>query len=153
MSRHGPADAALGIIRTVGGDAEVYKYTQGAELKGADPYDETDPSPFTSNAINSSAYELASLTKHYLSSASTMSGIFKEVFTKPEFSMEDFLDHGYATVSGSLITALLPFCVCPDVCVPQIAGSGTVYCTDGAEADGDSYSRPSSIGGSRTPQR
>ena len=77
------------------------------ELIGTDPYDETDPSPFSSNAINSSAYELASLTRHYLSSASTMSGIFKEVFTKPEFSMEDFLDHGYATVRITAILGLL----------------------------------------------
>jgi U3 small nucleolar RNA-associated protein 19 len=31
-----------------------------------------------------------------------MAGIFKEVFTKPEFNMEDFLDHGYATVSAAI---------------------------------------------------
>jgi hypothetical protein len=36
-----------------------------------------------------------------------MSGIFKEVFTKPEFSLEDFLDHGYATVSSNADTILI----------------------------------------------
>ena len=27
-----------------------------------------------------------------------MAKVFQEVFTKPEFNMEDFLDHGYGTV-------------------------------------------------------
>jgi U3 small nucleolar RNA-associated protein 19 len=35
-----------------------------------------------------------------LSHVSTMGKIFEEVFTKPEFNLDDFLDHTYATVSG-----------------------------------------------------
>jgi U3 small nucleolar RNA-associated protein 19 len=31
---------------------------------------------------------------------STLAKIFSETFTKPEFNLEDFLDHGYGTVSG-----------------------------------------------------
>ena len=27
-----------------------------------------------------------------------MAKVFQEVFTKPEYNMEDFLDHGYGTV-------------------------------------------------------
>lgn len=64
-----------------------------------DPYNAEDRSPFTSNAIKSSCWELATLQTHYLSSVSIMAKIFTEVFTKPEFNMEDFMDHGYGTVS------------------------------------------------------
>jgi len=65
---------------------------------GLDLYDENSPSPSTSNAISSSLWELAALRGHYLASVSTMEKIFEEVFTKPEYNMEDFLDHGYGTV-------------------------------------------------------
>jgi hypothetical protein len=65
-----------------------------------DPYDAEERSPLATNAINSSCYELAALQHHYLASISTLAKIFTEVFTKPEFNMEDFLDHGYGTVSG-----------------------------------------------------
>lgn len=39
------------------------------------------------------------LQNHYLASISTLAKVFTEVFTKPEYNMEDFLDHGYDTVS------------------------------------------------------
>jgi U3 small nucleolar RNA-associated protein 19 len=64
-----------------------------------DPYNAEDKNPFTSNAIKSSCWELSSLQTHYLSSVSILAKIFTEVFTKPEFNMEDFMDHGYGTVS------------------------------------------------------
>ena len=64
-----------------------------------DPYRADDPSPFTSNAIASSCWELFALQNHYLASVSTLAKVFNEVFTKPEYNMEDFLDHGYGTVS------------------------------------------------------
>lgn len=71
-----------------------------------DPYKEAERSPLTSNAIASSLWELAAMRSHYLGSVSTMAKVFEEVFTKPEFNLEDFLDHGYGTVrdcrSGTL---------------------------------------------------
>lgn len=63
-----------------------------------DPYRPSDPSPMTSGAISSSCWELAMLQQHYLASISTLAKVFTEVFTKPEYNMEDFLDHGYDTV-------------------------------------------------------
>jgi hypothetical protein len=45
------------------------------------------------------------LQTHYLSSVSILAKIFTEVFTKPEFNMEDFMDHGYGTVSHSPFTS------------------------------------------------
>jgi len=70
-----------------------------------DPYNAEDKNPFTSNAIKSSCWELSSLQTHYLSSVSILAKIFTEVFTKPEFNMEDFMDHGYGTVSHSPATS------------------------------------------------
>ncbi|WRT65247.1 uncharacterized protein IL334_002190 [Kwoniella shivajii] len=63
-----------------------------------DPYDENEPSPLKTKAIDSSAWELAALQKHYLASVGTIAKVFGEVFTKPEFGLEDFLDHGYSTL-------------------------------------------------------
>jgi U3 small nucleolar RNA-associated protein 19 len=68
------------------------------EMEG-DPYDENEPVPGKSKAIDSSVWELAALKNHYLASVGTMAKIFGEQFTKPEFNLEDFLDHGYGTVS------------------------------------------------------
>lgn len=70
------------------------------EMPEADPYDENEPVPGKSRAIESSVWELAALKSHYLASVGTMAKIFGEQFTKPEFNLEDFLDHGYGTVSA-----------------------------------------------------
>lgn len=74
-----------------------------------DPYDENEPVPGKSRAIESSAWELAAIKGHYLASVGTMAKIFSEQFTKPEFNLEDFLDHGYGTVSSTKLgIALTP---------------------------------------------
>ncbi|CAK9784731.1 CBF-domain-containing protein [Cutaneotrichosporon oleaginosum] len=67
------------------------------EMEG-DPYDENEVVPGKSKAIDSSVWELAALKNHYLASVGTMAKIFSEQFTKPEFNLEDFLDHGYGTL-------------------------------------------------------
>ncbi|KAJ1310960.1 hypothetical protein OPQ81_009471 [Rhizoctonia solani] len=63
-----------------------------------DPFDETETSPLRTNALESSLWELVSHRDHYLSSVSTLAKIFSEVFTKPSYALEDFLDHTYATL-------------------------------------------------------
>ena len=65
----------------------------------SDPFDADEKDPLKTGALDSSLWELKSLQKHYLSHVSTMGKIFEEVFTKPEFNLDDFLDHTYATVS------------------------------------------------------
>nr|ODO00870.1 U3 small nucleolar RNA-associated protein 19 [Cryptococcus depauperatus CBS 7855] len=72
--------------------------TPKADPKETDPYDENETSPLKSKAIDSSCWELATLQRHYLASISTLAKVFGEVFTKPEFNMEDFLDHNYTTL-------------------------------------------------------
>lgn len=64
-----------------------------------DPYDESSTKPTATRALESSVWELAALQTHYLPSVSTLAKVFSEQFTKPEFNLEDFLDHGYVTVS------------------------------------------------------
>ena len=66
---------------------------------GTDPYNPTEPNPLFSNALASSLWELNTQREHYHSGVSTLAKIVSEAFTKQAYSMEDFLDHTYATVS------------------------------------------------------
>ncbi|WVF70372.1 hypothetical protein IAT40_005162 [Kwoniella sp. CBS 6097] len=70
----------------------------GPSQEDADPYDPEEKSVLKTRALESSCWELAALQKHYLAPIATLAKIFGEVFTKPEFNMEDFLDHGYGTL-------------------------------------------------------
>ncbi|KAJ7718108.1 CBF/Mak21 family-domain-containing protein [Mycena maculata] len=63
-----------------------------------DPFDPSEPNPLLTHAIESSLWELNSHREHYLSGVSTLTKIFSEAFTKPGYSMEDFLDHTYGTL-------------------------------------------------------
>lgn len=50
------------------------------------------------SALDSSLWELVSHVNHYHHSVSTLAKIFREAFRKPNFALEDFLDHTYGTV-------------------------------------------------------
>ncbi|WWC67460.1 uncharacterized protein I206_101368 [Kwoniella pini CBS 10737] len=63
-----------------------------------DPFNNEEKNILKTNAINSSLWEIKSLQKHYLSSISILSKVFNEIFTKPQYNLEDFLDHGYGTL-------------------------------------------------------
>jgi U3 small nucleolar RNA-associated protein 19 len=65
---------------------------------GLDPFLADEPNPNLTNALDSSLWELYSHKSHYHASVSTLARIFEEAFTKPNYPMEDFLDHTYATV-------------------------------------------------------
>ncbi|KAJ3534709.1 hypothetical protein NM688_g7095 [Phlebia brevispora] len=64
----------------------------------SDPFDDKEPNPTLTNAIDSSLWELYSQKSHYHAPASTLARIFEEPFTKPSYSLEDFLDHTYSTL-------------------------------------------------------
>jgi U3 small nucleolar RNA-associated protein 19 len=66
----------------------------------ADPYDPASASPFATNALSSSLWELASLTRHYHASVSSLAKILQESFRKERYGLEDFLDQSYSTVSA-----------------------------------------------------
>jgi U3 small nucleolar RNA-associated protein 19 len=81
-----------------------------------DPFLAEEGNPNLTNAIDSSLWELVSHRRHYHPTVATMARVFEEMFTKPPFSLEDFLDHTYSTVglcqrgSGPRLIEL------PDVC-------------------------------------
>lgn len=64
-----------------------------------DPFDANETNPTLTNAIDSSLWELYTQKSHYHAPAATLARIFEEPFTKPNYSLEDFLDHTYSTVS------------------------------------------------------
>ncbi|KAI0073253.1 CBF-domain-containing protein [Panus rudis PR-1116 ss-1] len=63
-----------------------------------DPFNNSEPNPTLTGAIDSSLWELYSHRQHYHSAVSTLTRIFEEAFTKPNYSLEDFLDHTYSTL-------------------------------------------------------
>lgn len=64
----------------------------------ADPFDPTETNPTLTNALDSSIWELYTQKNHYHSTISTLARIFEEAFTKPNYALEDFLDHTYSTM-------------------------------------------------------
>ena len=63
-----------------------------------DPFDPKEEDPMRTNALDSSLWELVSHVNHYHPSVSTLAKIFQEAFRKPNYALEDFLDHTYGTV-------------------------------------------------------
>jgi len=80
----------------------VHRDTPISEVE--DPYDPSELSPFLSRALDSSVWELASQTAHFHAPTATLARVFAEPFSKPQYALEDFLDHSYATVSEALRT-------------------------------------------------
>lgn len=73
-----------------------------SDLEG-DPYDSHEADVLKTRAIDSSIWELSSLTSHYHSAVATLARIFKEKLAKPSYELEDFADHTYNTVSLALV--------------------------------------------------
>lgn len=67
-----------------------------------DPFDEKESDPMQTNAIESSLWEIQMLQSHYHPNVATLAKIISEQFTKHAYNLEDFLDHSYASVSGSV---------------------------------------------------
>ncbi|CCG85137.1 Putative uncharacterized protein [Taphrina deformans PYCC 5710] len=63
-----------------------------------DPFDAAEVDPSKTGALESSLWEMASLTSHYHPNVATLAKILGEQFTKPSYNLEDFLDHSYTTM-------------------------------------------------------
>ncbi|RXW24236.1 hypothetical protein EST38_g1601 [Candolleomyces aberdarensis] len=63
-----------------------------------DPFLPDEPNPLSTNALESTLWELYSHRNHYHATVSVLCKVFSEAFTKPGYAMEDFLDHSYATL-------------------------------------------------------
>jgi len=72
--------------------------TQDVDGPFIDSFLPDEANPNITNAIDSSLWEIYSHKQHYDSAVSTLARIFEEAFTKPGYSMEDFLDHTYGTL-------------------------------------------------------
>lgn len=63
-----------------------------------DPFDDEEADPEHTRAMESSLWELASLTEHYHPNVATLAKIFSQPFRKVSYNMEDFLDWSYDTL-------------------------------------------------------
>jgi len=61
-----------------------------------DSYSPMEISPFNTQALSSSLWELQTHTRHWHTGVATLAKVFSEAFTKQGYKMEDFLDLGYA---------------------------------------------------------
>ncbi len=64
-----------------------------------DPFFMEEPDPMETDALESSLWEIHTLQSHYHPNVATIAKIISEQFTKQAYSLEDFLDHSYGTVS------------------------------------------------------
>lgn len=68
---------------------------------GQDPFDMSERNPQLTRAIDSSLWELETLQSHYHPNVASLARIISEQFTKQQYNLEDFLDHGYASMVES----------------------------------------------------
>ncbi|ORX56974.1 CBF-domain-containing protein [Hesseltinella vesiculosa] len=68
-----------------------------ATVEQDDPFNFDEPNPYECHAMESSLWELQTLSEHYYANVSTLAKIFTEQFLKPKYNLEDFLDHTYST--------------------------------------------------------
>jgi U3 small nucleolar RNA-associated protein 19 len=73
-------------------------YTKSKENLGKDPFDAAENDPQRTGAIHGSLWELETLQSHYHPTVASICRIISEQFTKQQYNLEDFLDHGYATL-------------------------------------------------------
>jgi len=81
--------------------ALMYMINRVDDVEEPDPFDSEEKDPMLTNALDSSLWELVSHRNHYHPSVSTLAKIFQEAFRKPNYAMEDFLDHTYGTLFES----------------------------------------------------
>ncbi|GCE97177.1 maturation and nuclear export of 40S ribosomal subunits interacting protein [Zygosaccharomyces mellis] len=75
--------------------AEQTEHVKSLRENYVDPFDEKESNPEKTRAMESSLWELASLTEHYHPNVATLAKIFSQPFRKVNYNMEDFLDWSY----------------------------------------------------------
>jgi U3 small nucleolar RNA-associated protein 19 len=77
----------------------IYAQNPDYEASGMDDlFDPIEADPMLTRAIESSLWELETLSTHYHPNVATLAKIIGEQFTKREYQLEDFLDHSYASL-------------------------------------------------------
>jgi U3 small nucleolar RNA-associated protein 19 len=91
---------------------EVRGATQNEILENEgmiDPFRAEEEDPMETHAIESSLWEIVTLQSHYHPNVATLAKIISEQFTKHSYSLEDFLDHSYGSVSDTRLCTHEPF--------------------------------------------
>ena len=78
-------------------DSNMMTTSITTELEDSFRMDETNP--MVTGAIDSSLWEIETMQSHYHPYVATLAKITSEQFTKQSYSMEDFLDYSYTSVS------------------------------------------------------
>ena len=78
-------------------DSNMMTTSITTELEDSFRMDETNP--MVTGAIDSSLWEIETMQSHYHPYVATLAKIISEQFTKQSYSMEDFLDYSYTSVS------------------------------------------------------
>ena len=76
----------------------IYNSPAYLESGVIDPFLPSQSDPMLTHAIDSSLWELHTLTDHYHPNVATLAKILSEQFTKREYVLDDFADHGYGTL-------------------------------------------------------
>lgn len=77
----------------------IYTQNSDYETSGMDDlFDPNEPDPMHTRAIESSLWELDTLSCHYHPNVATLAKIIGEQFTKRDYHLEDFLDHSYSSL-------------------------------------------------------
>lgn len=63
-----------------------------------DPFNNNESDPLLTRALDSSLWELQSLTSHYHPNVAAIAKIFSQPFRKPQYQLEHFLSHSYETL-------------------------------------------------------
>lgn len=78
---------------------EIREWEEAGEKGGREVFLDTEADPMKTRAIESCVWELKTVMSHWHPNVATLARIIEEQFTKERWAVEDFLDHGFASVS------------------------------------------------------
>lgn len=76
----------------------IHRATESGMSLAVDPYNFEERDPLKCNALESSLWELGTLSHHYHPNVAAIARIMSQPFTKPQYVLEHFLSHSYETL-------------------------------------------------------
>lgn len=76
----------------------IHRHEAALSPESQDPFDNNESDPLLTRALDSSLWELQSLTTHYHPNVAAIARIFSQPFKKPHYQLEHFLSHSYETL-------------------------------------------------------
>lgn len=68
------------------------------QSESTDPFNNSEKDPLLTNALDSSLWELQTLTSHYHPNVAAIAKIYSQPMRKPHYNLEHFLSHSYETL-------------------------------------------------------